>query len=41
MIRQPMPRIEETPFEDRTARALEYAIALIAIIAAGILSLAR
>jgi hypothetical protein len=41
MIREPMTQIEHAPLEGRAARALEYAIAVIAIVAAGILSLAR
>ncbi len=41
MIRQPMTRLHDAPLEDRASRALEYAIALIAFVAAGILSLAR
>ena len=41
MIRQPMTPIDDTPLEDRSARILEFAIALIALAAAGILSLAR
>lgn len=41
MIRRPMPQAQATPLEDRAARVVEYAIAAIAIVAAGILSLVR
>jgi hypothetical protein len=41
MIREPRRRLEDGPFEARAARAVEYAIALIAIVSAALLSLAR
>lgn len=41
MIRQPISQVDPVPAEDRSTRLLEYAIAFIAIAAAGILSFVR
>ncbi len=41
MISQRIADAEELPVEEPSSRLIEYALALVAIVAAGILSLAR
>jgi hypothetical protein len=41
MIRLPTVKLEELPAEDRSMRWIEYGLAIVAIVAAGMLAIVR